>query len=318
MDITSPDFYVFSGTSHPIFAQEVADHLEVDLGRVKIETFPDGEIFVQILENVRGRDTFVIQSVALDPNNALVEMLVMIDALRRASARSIVAVIPYFGYSRQDRVDKPRVPITAKLVANLLVAAGTSRVLTMDLHTGQLQGFFDIPVDNLFARPLMLKAFKELHTGKPVVVTPDIGSIKLARTYATALDAEFVIIDKQRINASHTYVAALIGDVKDKDVLLADDMCSTGGTLASAAKACQEKGARDIYAVVTHGIITGDAVQQIEQSPIKALLMSNTIPYTDRLKGLTKAHPVSVASLFAYAIQCILSNESISDLKYDF
>jgi ribose-phosphate pyrophosphokinase len=313
-EINEPDFYVFAGSSHPAFAQEVADVLDTELGKVNLERFPDGELCCQILENVRGRDTFVIQSVALDPNNHLMELLIMIDALKRASARMIVAVIPYFGYSRQDRLDKPRVPISAKLVANLLVAAGATRVLTMDLHTGQLQGFFDVPVDNLIAMPLMIKAFQALHQGNVAVVTPDIGSIKLARAYATALHADFVIIDKHRKSPTDTEVVSVIGDVKGKDILLADDMCSTGGTLASAAKACREKGALKIYASVTHGLCVSKAVSKIEQSPIEAFLMSNTIPYTDRLSGFSKLHQVSVASHFAHAIQCILSKESISAL----
>lgn len=293
----------------------MADELGIQLGKVSIERFPDGEIFCQILENVRGRDTFVIQSVALDPNNYLIELLVMIDALKRASAKSIVAVIPYFGYSRQDRIDKPRVPITAKLVANMLETAGASRVLTMDLHTGQLQGFFDIPVDNLHAMPLLVDALKALTpVDNVVVVTPDIGSIKLGRAYASQLHSDFVIIDKHRSNATNTEVVAVIGDVKGKDVLLADDMCSTGGTLASAAKACHGKGARKIFAAVTHGLCVGNAVKQIEQSPIQVLMMSNTIPQTDRLKGLNKLHEVSVSSHFAHAIQRILSKESVSAL----
>lgn len=314
MQADTPSVLLFSGSSHPILAQEVATYLGVRLGKIKLERFPDGEIFVQILESVRGCDTFVMQSTALDPNNYLMELLIIIDALKRASARSIVAVIPYFGYCRQDRKDKPRVPITAKLVANLLVTAGATRVLTMDLHAGQLQGFFDVPVDNLYGRPKLALAFKELQPQNFVVVAPDIGSVKIGRAYASHLGVEMAIVDKQRLNATHVEVGALIGNVQGKDVLLADDMCSTAGTLVSAAKACREKGANRIFATVTHGIFVGESVKKIEQSPIEALLMSNTIPYSDRLKNSTKIQIVSVASLFAQAIQCILSRESISSL----
>jgi len=266
------------------------------------------------MENVRGRETFVFQSVALDPNNYLMEMLIIIDALKRASASSIVAVVPYFGYCRQDRKDKPRVPITAKLVANLLVNAGATRVLTMDLHAGQLQGFFDIPVDNLYAKPVLAEALRKFDLKDFVVVTPDIGSIKLARSYASHLGVDFAIVDKHRTSPTAVEAVNLIGDVKGKDVLLADDMCSTAGTLVSAAKACREKGANRIFAVVTHGLFVGDAVRLIEESPIEIVLMSNTIPYTSRLSGSTKIRTFSIASLFGQAIRCIVMQESISTL----
>ncbi|NGX42734.1 MAG: Ribose-phosphate pyrophosphokinase [Chlamydiae bacterium] len=306
---------LFSGSSHPVLAQEVADYLGIELGKVVLDRFPDGEISLQVQENVRGRDVFVIQTVALDPNNYLMELLIMVDSLRRASARSIAVVIPYYGYARQDRKDRPRVPITAKLVANLLHTSGVAHVLTMDLHTDQLQGFFDIPVDNLYARPLLAEALKQdVGADNLVVVTPDIGSIKLASAYASQLGVDFAIVDKHRTDATHVEVVTLIGDVNGKDVLLADDMCSTAGTLVSAAKVCQEKGANRIFAAVTHGIFVGDAVKKIEESPIEVLYMSNTIPYTDRLSGATKIKTVSVASLFGQAINCILLRESISSL----
>lgn len=314
MQNESPSPLLFSGSSHPELAREVASHLGVRLGDINLERFPDGEISLQIMENVRGRDAFVLQTIALDPNNYLMELLIIIDALKRASARSIIAVIPYFGYCRQDRKDKPRVPITAKLVANILVNAGATRVLTMDLHAGQLQGFFDVPVDNLFSRPVLVEAVKEFDCRDLVVVTPDIGSVKLARAYASQLKVDFAIVDKHRINAHDVEVVTLIGDVKGKDVLLADDMCSTAGTLVSAAKACRGKGANRILAIVTHGIFVGEAVEKIEKSPIEALMMSNTVPYTERLAKSSKIKSVSVASLFAQAIRCIISKESISSL----
>lgn len=304
---------LFAGSSHPVLAKEIAESLGIQLGKVTLERFPDGEISLQILENVRGRDTFVFQTVALDPNNYLMELLIMIDALKRASARSIAVVMPYFGYCRQDRKDKPRVPITAKLVANLLVNAGATRILTMDLHAGQLQGFFDIPVDNLHGRAALIAALTK-ESQNFVVVAPDIGSVKLARSYANTLGSELAVIDKNRLNATHVDAVNVIGDVKGKDVLLADDLCSTAGTLVSAAKACREKGANRIFAVTTHGLLVGNAVEKIEKSPIEALMISNTIPSTDRLKNCTKVRAISVAALFAQAIRCIISKESISSL----
>jgi len=308
---------IFSGTSHPALAKEIAGHLGMQLGKVAITHFPDGEISLQIQENVRGRDVFVIQTVALDPNNYLMELLILIDALKRASANSIVAVIPYFGYCRQDRKDKPRVPITAKLVANLLVNAGATRILTMDLHAGQLQGFFDVPVDNLFGRPILAESLKEICDSKLFVVAPDVGSIKLARAYARHLQTEMAIIDKVRVSATEIDAVTIIGDVKGKDILLADDMCTTAGTLASAAKACHEKGAKRIFAAVTHGLMVGDALEKIEQSPIEALLISNTIPVAERVRQCTKIRTVSIATLFAQAIHCIISKESISSFYED-
>lgn len=313
------DFHLFSGTSHPILAKQIADDLGVPLGKVEIEEFPDGEIAVQILESVRGYDVFVIQSIVLDPNRYLIELLIMIDALKRASAKNIVAVIPYFGYCRQDRKDKPRVPITAKLVANLLEKAGATRILTMDLHAGQIQGFFDIPVDNLYARRALVDECKEqllsFSKGETVVVAPDIGSVKLARCYANSIpNASFAVIDKQRLNPREIETVTLIGNVEGKNVLLADDLCSTGGTLVSAAKACQEKGALSVMVVVTHGLFLGNAVQKLQQSSIFKVIAANTIPATTRLEGFNKLIEVSVASLFAKAIRCMISKESISSL----
>lgn len=305
--------FLFSGSSHPVLADQVASFLGCELGQLHIGSFPDGEIEVQVLESVRGRDVFVMQSVALDPNYFLMELLIIIDALKRASARSIVAVIPYFGYSRQDRKDRSRVPITAKLVANLLVNAGATRVLTMDLHAGQVQGFFDIPVDNLLGRPLLVAAARRLDLKNLVVVAPDEGSIKLARDYAQALGAEMAIVSKRRINASEVE-ATLIGDVQGKDVLLADDMCSTAGTLVSAAKVCRGKGALKIVAAVTHGLFVGEAIDRIENSPIELVLHTNTVPSNERLSAATKLHAVSVADLLGKAMHCIVSAESIYSL----
>lgn len=313
MDSAS-DILIFSGSSHPELASEVAKILHTSLGNRTLTKFPDGEISLQILDNVRGRDTFVIQTVALDPNEYLMELLILIDALKRASAKSIVAVLPYYGYCRQDRKDKPRVPITAKLVANMLVSAGATRVVTMDLHAGQLQGFFDIPVDHLFAWPLMVEAITGLDRSRLTVVSPDMGSVKLGRSYANALGADIAIVDKIRLSADKVDVATLIGDVNGRDVLLADDMCSTAGTLVSAAYACQKKGARKIVAAITHGLFVGEALERIENSPIELVYVSNTIPMTERFLNSKKIVSVSVASLFARALHCIISKESITSL----
>lgn len=314
MTIKQPDFLLFSGTSHQKLADEIAGSLKVPLGKVHIDRFPDGEISLQIMDNVRGRDTFVLQTIALDPNNWLMELLIMIDALKRASAKSIVAILPYFGYCRQDRKDKPRVPITAKLVADLLVKAGATSVMTMDLHAEQIQGFFDIPVENLYARPLMAKTIEAMRLKDLIVVAPDIGSVKIAKAYAAQLGVDFAIIDKHRITSTEVETVTLIGDVKGKDVLLADDMCSTGETLLSAAKACREKGALRVFAAITHGLFVDDALSKIEKSSIEAVFVANTIPSANRFSGSTKLKTISVAGLFSQAIRSIISNESISSL----
>lgn len=309
---------LFAGSSHPALAKDVAGQAQMKYGKIAIEQFPDKEISLQILENVRGRDVFAFQSVALDPNHYLIEFLIMIDALRRASANSITAVIPYFGYCRQDRKDKPRVPITAKLVANMLTDAGADRVLTVDLHAGQVQGFFDIPVDNLFGRPVLVEAFKQqIGSRNLTVVAPDLGSIKLAHAYAKSLKAEMAIVDKQRISATQVEAVTIIGNVQGKDVLLADDMCSTAGTLVSAAKACREKGAKRIYAAATHGLMVGEAIPQLAESPIEALFISNTVPASEQTLQCGIVRIVSIAHLLAQAIRCIVLKESIQALYED-
>jgi len=307
---TENHFMLFAGSSHRDLAQQIADCSGVQLGKVNIQTFPDGEIGIHILENVRGRDVFVLQTIARHPNFYLMELLIFIDALKRASARSIVAVIPYFGYARQDRRGMEREPITAKLVADLLERAGATRVLTMDLHTEQIQGFFNVPVDNLYARPLLIEALKGMGLEKPIVVTPDVGSIKLARTFAENLKVDLAIVDKRRVSAEKVEANAIIGDVKNKDVLLVDDMCSTGGTLKTAALVCKHGGAKRICAAVTHGLIVGKA---FEESAIEKMLISNTIPLPSDVSR-SKLQVVSVASLFAKAIDSIVEAKSISSL----
>jgi ribose-phosphate pyrophosphokinase len=305
-------FMLFAGTSHSELAQEIARCLGIDLGKAIIETFPDGEIGVQILESVRGRDVFVLQSIARRPSFYLMELLILVDALKRSSARSINVVIPYFGYARQDRRGKGREPVTAKLVANLLEKAGVSRVLTMDLHTEQIQGFFDIPLDNLFARPVLLAAAEKLKLERCVVVTPDIGSIRLARAFAEALKVDLAIVDKRRVNAKQVEMSALIGDVKGRDVLLIDDICSTGETLKTGASVCRQAGAKRIFAAVTHGLLVGQA---FEESAIEKMLMTNTVPLEEGVE-LSRIEVISVAPLFSKAIEYIVGAKSISSL-YD-
>jgi ribose-phosphate pyrophosphokinase len=300
---------LFAGTSHPQLAQQIAGCLGVSLGKAHIETFPDGEIGVRILESVRGQDVFVMQSIARHPNFYLMELLILMDALKRASARSINVVLPYFGYARQDRRGAMREPITAKLIADLLQQAGASRVVAMDLHTEQIQGFFNIPVDNLYARPVLVEAVEKLHLEDLIVVTPDIGSIKLARTYAASLKVELAIVDKSRMSAQEVQAASpVIGDVKGKNVLLVDDIFSTGRTLKMAALACEEAGAIDIYAAVTHGLCIGNGWQE---SAIEKMIVTNTVTAPEEIDE-QKIHTVSVAPLFAMAIESIIGSKSIS------
>lgn len=304
------DFLLFSGTSHREFAERVATCLGVPLGKVLLEMFPDGEIGAQVLESVRGRDVFVLQSIARHPNFYLMELLILIDALRRASARSIIAVLPYYGYARQDRRGKGREPITAKLVADLLETAGVTRVLTMDLHAEQIQGFFSIPVDNLYARPVLLESIRKMGLEQCVVVAPDVGSIKLARAFSESLKGEFAIVDKRRVNAKQVELSALIGDVKDRDVLLVDDMCSTGSTLKTAAQVCRQFGAKRVCAAVTHGLFVGE---RIANGVVERMLVSDTVPPTEEILR-DWIEVVSVAGLFAKAIDSIVGAKSISSL----
>lgn len=312
---------LFSGSSNPELAKAIAHSADIPEGRMRIGKFPDGEISLEILDSVRGKQVFVVQSVALQPNEFLMEFLIIVDALRRASAQSVIAVIPYFGYCRQDRKDKPRVPITAKLIANLQAEAGVNRLMTMDLHAEQVQGFFDIPVDHLYARPLLVEAVKRDGFENGVVVAPDIGSVKIARAFANDLavandlTVDFVIVDKHRLSATQVEAAHLIGDVKGKDVLLADDMCTTGATLWSAAKACHEKGAKRIRAAVTHGLFVGRAAELLAETPIERIYVTDTVPFNAEIRKLKSLCPISSASLFGQAVKCTLSNESIASFN---
>lgn len=301
---------LFSGSSHEELALELAQELKVKLGKRVIEVFPDGEIGAQILENVRGKDVFVLQSIARHPNHYLMELLILIDALKRASARSIVTVIPYYGYARQDRKEKSRVPITAKLVADLLEKAGVTRVLTMDLHAEQIQGFFDVPVDNLYARLLFVDVIRKMGIKDLVVVSPDVGRNKMASQFAEELKVDIAIIDKRRFSAEKVAAGALIGNVSGKNVALVDDICSTGGTLKMAAQVCKQAGAKSIYAFVSHGLFVGDALAGMD---IDRIFVTNSIPQID-LGKRSKVTVVSVAPMFKKAIERILTAKSISSL----
>ncbi|MCH9630934.1 MAG: Ribose-phosphate pyrophosphokinase [Chlamydiia bacterium] len=299
---------LFCGRSHPKLAEEIAGNLKVELGKVHIEDFPDGEIGIQIKENVRGRDVFIVQSIARRPNFYLMELLILIDAFKRASAKNIVVVLPYYGYGRQDRKNKGREPITAKLVADLLERAGATRVITMDLHTEQIQGFFNIPVDNLYARPAFIEALKKEGVGNSVVVTPDIGGVKIGREFSSDLGTDLAIVNKRRLDAEQVEADALIGEVKGRDVLLVDDMYSTGGTIQKAASVCKALGAKRVIAAVTHGLMLTDEVKGIEK-----LYITNTLPLSNE-KGFSNVSVVSVAELFAKAIEYVIQGLSISSM----
>ncbi len=304
---------IISGTAHRKLAEDIASHLGTQLVNATVNCFPDGETYCQIHENVRGQDLYIIQPTCPATNHNIMEMLIMVDAARRASAGRITAVMPFFGYARQDRKDKPRVPITAKLVANLITAAGVDRVVTMDLHAAQIQGFFDIPVDHLYARPVFIKHLREncgFVGDNLVVVSPDVGGVKNARAYSDALDADLAIVAKHRVSATKVEASNLIGDVDGKDAFLIDDMTETGGTLCAAAKILKEYGARRIFAGVSHAVIEEHARKRILESDIEELITTNSVPmaYGEKVVAL------SVAALFGDAIRCISKGESVTSL----
>ncbi len=304
---------IFSGNANPGVAQNICEELGVPLGKSEVTRFRDKETQVKINENVRGKDVFVVQSTCSPANENLMELLIMIDALKRSSARRITSVLPYFGYARQDRKDQPRVPITAKLVANLLTRAGSDRIITIDLHAGQLQGFFDIPLDHLFAIKIFEEYFKAKKLKDIAIVSPDVGGIKRARAYAKRFDATLAIVDKRRISDVDAEVMHIMGDVKDKNVILVDDIVATAGSLAEAASALKKNGAKDIYAAITHPVLCGPAQERLEKSQIKELVVTDTIPISDDFK-FNKVTQLSVASLLAEAIRRIHNEESISAL----
>jgi ribose-phosphate pyrophosphokinase len=304
---------LFSGNSNIDLAKKIAREIGTKLGDAFVSKFPEGEIRVKINENVRGKDVFIIQSTCPPVNDNLMELLIMIDALRRASAKRITAVIPFFGYARQDRKDQPRVPITAKLVANLLTQAGADRILTMDLHAGQIQGFFDIPVDHLLAAPVFIDYFKNKKIKNLVVATADIGGIKLAWYFAEKLNTPLVVVDKKRIGPDSVDAMHLIGDVKGKNILIPDDMLATGGTLAQAAKFIKAQGALKIYACMTHGLFSGNAIQKMQDAPIEEIVVTDTIPQKNRSQ-IKKIKVLSVGWLFGEAIKRIHEEKTISQL----
>jgi ribose-phosphate pyrophosphokinase len=305
---------IFAGNSNLPLAREICGQLAVPLGSAKVKNFSDGEIMVEVGENVRGRDVYIIQSTCAPTNNNLMELLVMCDALKRASAERITAVIPYFGYARQDRKVAPRTPITSKLVADLITTAGADRVLSMDLHAGQIQGFFNIPVDHLYAAPVILEDISSRFQGKVVVVSPDAGGTERARAFAKRLDAGLAIIDKRRSGPNVSEVMHIIGDVVGKPCVIVDDMIDTAGTLCQAAKALQGAGASEIYACATHAVLSGPALDRINESCLKEVLVTNSIPTDGKLKDCSKLRILSVAELLAEAIRRIHGDESVSSL----
>ena len=314
----SEDFMVFSGTANLPLAEKVAAYLGRPLNKIDIKHCPDGETFCQVQEGVRGKDVFVIQSGSPRPNDAYMELFVMMDALKRGSAARITAVLPYYGYARQDRKDMPRVPITAKLIANLLTKAGADRVLTMDLHANQIQGFFDIPLDHLHAEPVILKYIRDMHFAKPIVVSPDTGGAKTAYSYSRKLGTGLAIVAKQRTGDSTVDAFSVVGDVKDCDVIMIDDMTATGGTLSAAAKMCRENGARSVHAFVSHFPLTAKGMERLmEESQLDELVVTDSIPLRegfDPAKLPFKLTVLSVAPLIGEAIKRIHSNNSVNDL----
>ncbi|MBV9185901.1 MAG: ribose-phosphate pyrophosphokinase [Acidobacteria bacterium] len=305
---------VFTGRSHPALAQEICELLEIALGHVSLYSFSDGENYVQIDENVRGADVFVIQPTAPPVNDNLMELLIMLDAFKRSSASRVTAVLPYYGYARQDRKDKPRVPITSKLVADLITAAGADRVLTVDLHAAQIQGFFDIPVDHLFAAPVIIGYLKKMNLDDLTIVSPDAGGVERARAYAKRLGASLAIIDKRRVDANQTQVMHSIGDVRDRNVFIVDDIIDTGGTLIHSVEALMEQGARSISATCTHGVLSGPAVDRINSSSLQQVITTNSMPMADKEQECPKLRTLSIAELLAEAIKRIHSEDSVSSL----
>jgi ribose-phosphate pyrophosphokinase len=305
---------IFTGSAHPALANEIAEHLDLPLGGARLHRFPDSEVSFQIDENIRGTDVFIVQPTCSPVDEHIMEMCVMIDAFRRSSASRITAVIPYYGYARQDRKDKPRVPISAKLVANLLSAAGANRVLTMDLHKAQIQGFFDIPVDHLFAAPVMIEYLARQNFGPVTIVSPDAGGAERARAYAKRIDAELAIIDKRRSEDGTAEVMNVVGDVNGRVCIIADDIIDTAGTIQKAAQALMENGASRVLASAVHGVLSGPAIGRIEAAPIDKLIVTNTIPLNGDKAACGKIVVLSVARLLAQAIRSIHEETSVSKL----
>jgi len=303
---------MFSGNAHKALARKVCEYLEIPLGDADVGRFKDKEIYVKINENIRGQDVFVFQP-TFSPAENLLELLIMLDAVRRASAQRVVAVIPYFGYARQDRKDQPRVAITAKLVANLIASAGATRVVTMDLHSAQIQGFFDIPFDHLYAAPILIDYFKKKNLKKLTLLAPDVGSVKMARAYAKRLDADLAIIDKRRVSPVESEVVNVIGNVKGRTVVIVDDMISTAGTVKNAALAAYDRGAVEVYAACTHAVFCGDAMKNLKEADLKEIVVTDTIPNRPS-KLLPNIRVLSVAPLLGEAVRRIHEERSLSSL----
>jgi len=304
---------IFCGNSNRPLVESICKHLRIKLGDAVIDRFSDGEIQVKVNENVRGQDVFVIQSTSNPANDNLMELLILMDAMKRASCARLTAVLPYFGYARQDRKDQGRVPITAKLVANILSRAGASRILTIDLHAGQIQGFFDIPLDHLYAVDVIISYLEKLKLVNPVIVSPDVGGIKMARAYAKRLNASLAIVDKRRIDDKNIEVMNIMGEVKGKSAVIIDDLMATGGSLAEAAEALKNAGALDIYAGITHAVLCGPAIERLSQSQIKKIVITDTI-FSEAAKNSDKIEVVSVAPLLAEAIKRIHNEQSVSSM----
>ena len=305
---------IFTGNSNINLAQKICEYLHLPLGNAQVKTFSDGEIQIEIDENVRSKDVFVIQSTCAPVNDNLVELLLMIDALKRSSAARITAVIPYFGYARQDKKVAPRVPISAKLVADLVAVAGANRVITMDLHAGQIQGFFDIPVDNIFAAPLLIEYIRDKFLNNLVIVSPDAGGVERARAFAKRLDADLAIIDKRRSAPNQAKAMAVIGDVRDKVVVVLDDMADTAGTLTEAAHALKLEGAREIHACCAHAVLSGPAIERVSNSDIKSLVVTDTIPLNETASACAKIVVISIAELVGEAIIRSYRGDSVTSL----
>ncbi len=304
---------LFSGNANLPLAAEICKYLRIPLGKINLTKFSDGELYCQILENVRGKDVFVIQPTCCPVNKNLMELLIMIAAFKRSSATRITAVVPYYGYARQDRKDKPRVPISSKLVADLLTAAGTDRILSMDLHAGQIQGFFDIPVDHLYARPVLIDYIKKLKIRDLTFVSPDAGGVERARSFAKRLDADLAVMDKRRTAPNQAEIMNVIGQVSGRNVIICDDMIDTAGTLVNTVQALKKKKAKRIFACATHGILSGPAIERLSKAPIEEIIITNTVSL-DKSKILPNMTVLSVAGLLGTAIQSIHEETSVSNL----
>jgi len=305
---------IFAGNSNIPLAEDICQHFGVPLGKSEVKSFSDGEICVEIQESVRGMEVYVIQSICNPGNKNLMELLIMLDALKRASAHAITAVIPYYGYARQDRKVAPRTPITAKLIADLITVAGATRALCMDLHAGQIQGFFNIPVDNLYATPVLLEYIQKHYKDNTVIVSPDAGGVERARAFAKRLQTNFAMIDKRRPAPNVAEIMNIIGDVSGKICILLDDMIDTAGTITQAAEALMKRGAREVYACCTHPVLSGPAIDRLKKSPLKEVIVTNTIPLSDEARGLSKIKSLTVAPLLGEAIKRIHCGESVSSL----